>query len=281
VRGVLESAIQLAWHEIHHRARLTRVLAEVPPVEANEARLAQVFLCLLLNAAQAIPEGRADENEVRVVTRADGGDIVVEIADTGAGIADEALARIFDPFFTTKGEAGASGLGLSFAFGTARSMGGDLRVVESPAGRGTTFRLTLPAARAHRLGPSSGKVRAASPRKRMLLVEDEAFVREALVQALSEHAEVVALGDAREALERIGAREDFDLVLCDLMMPVMTGMDLYVEIVRSAPQLAKRVVFMTGGAFTAAARAFLDGVSNPCLEKPLDMDRLRNLLGRA
>src|SRR5262249_29796154 len=116
VRGVVESSIQMAWHEIRHRARLVKSLGEVPYVEANEARLGQVFLNLLVNAAQAIPEGHANENEVRVTTRTDeDGHAVVEIADTGGGIDPEALPRIFDPFFTTRGTG--TGLGLSISHG--------------------------------------------------------------------------------------------------------------------------------------------------------------------
>src|SRR5258708_6272365 len=81
VRGIVESATQMAWHEIRHRARLVRSLAEVPPIEANEARLGQVFLNLLVNAAQAIPEGQADVHEVRVSTRTDDhGKAVVEVS---------------------------------------------------------------------------------------------------------------------------------------------------------------------------------------------------------
>ncbi len=87
--------------------------------------------------------------------------------------------------------------------------------------------------------------------------------------------------DAKQALERISAGERYDVILCDLLMPVMTGMDLYAEVVRAAPKLAGRIVFMTGGAFTSRARAFLASVANQCLEKPLDMSKLRSFLARA
>src|SRR6185312_9197102 len=118
----------MAWHEIRHRARLVKSLAEVPPVDANEARLGQVFLNLLVNAAQAIPEGQADKHEVRVATRVDErGKVIVEVGDTGMGIPPENMPRIFDPFFTTKGEGG-TGLGLSISHGAIRSFGGDITV---------------------------------------------------------------------------------------------------------------------------------------------------------
>ena len=155
VRGIVESAVQMAWHEIRHRARLVKSLAEVPPVEANEARLGQVFLNLLVNAAQAIPEGHADATRSawpRAPTTR--GNAVVEVSDTGMGIAPEDLPRIFDPFFTTKGESG-TGLGLAISHGTVRGLGGDIEVASEP-GKGTTFRVVLPPAKPWRgAAPSS------------------------------------------------------------------------------------------------------------------------------
>jgi CheY-like chemotaxis protein len=282
VRGIVESAVQMAWHEIRHRARLTKRLGEVPPVDANEGRLGQVFLHLLVNAAQAIPEGHADKHEIRVITRTDEqGNAVVEVSDTGSGIAPDDLPCIFDPFFTTKGEGG-TGLGLAIAHGTVRGLGGDIQVSSAP-GRGTTFRVVLPPAKPWRglATPSSAHNVGALQRARLLIVDDERLVGEAIARSLAEESEVEVVTDAEQALARIAAGERYDVVLCDLLMPVMTGMDLYAEVVRTAPKLAGRIVFMTGGAFTARARAFLESVGNQCLEKPLDMSKLRSVLARA
>jgi PAS domain S-box-containing protein len=280
VRGIAESAMQMAWHEIRHRARLVKCLADVPPVDANEARLGQVFLNLLVNAAQAIPEGHANENEIRVATRTDDdGNAVFEVVDTGVGIAPEDMPRIFDPFFTTKGEG--TGLGLSLSHGTVRGLGGRIEVQSTP-GRGTTFRVVLPAAKPWRAQtPTSAHDVRALPRRRVLVIDDERLVGEAIARSLGEESDVEVATDAQQGLARIDAGARYDVILCDLMMPVMTGMDLYAEVVRRAPQLAGRIVFMTGGAFTARARAFLESVVNPCLEKPLDMSKLRSLLAKA
>jgi CheY-like chemotaxis protein len=281
IRGIVESATQMAWHEIRHRARLVKNLGEVPPVDANEARLGQVFLNLLVNAAQAIPEGRADNNEVRVVTRSDDhGNVVVEIGDTGMGIPPENLPRIFDPFFTTKGETG-TGLGLAISHGTIRSLGGDIKVT-SEIGRGTTFHVTLPPSKSWRgSAPASSHDLRTVARRKVLVVDDEPLVGEAIARALSEENDVEVVTEAKQALARVQKGASYDVVFCDLMMPVMTGMDLYAEIVRVAPGLAGRLVFMTGGAFTPRARAFLENVVNPCLEKPLDTSKLRSLVARA
>ena len=142
---VLESSINLASSEIHHRARLTTERGPVPHVLANEARLGQVFVNLLVNAAQAIPEAAVDRNEICVATRTDeAGRAVIEIRDTGAGIAPELLARLFDPFFTTKPVGEGTGLGLATVHGIAKQSGGDVEV-ESKPGEGTTFRILLAA----------------------------------------------------------------------------------------------------------------------------------------
>jgi CheY-like chemotaxis protein/two-component sensor histidine kinase len=282
VRGIVESAVQMAWHELRHRARLVKILGEVPPVDANEARLGQVFLNLLVNAAQAIPEGHADQHEVRVTTRTDPrGYAVVEVSDTGVGISAEDLPRIFDPFFTTKGDAG-TGLGLSISVGTVRALGGEI-TVESEAGRGSTFRVVLPPAKSWRRSatPASSHDVHALPRRRVLVIDDEHLVGQAIARALSEENDVEVVTDAQQALARVAAGKSYDVILCDLMMPVMTGMDLYTELLRVAPRLAGRIVFMTGGAFTPRARAFLESIGNQCLEKPLVMGRLRGILAKA
>jgi CheY-like chemotaxis protein len=116
---------------------------------------------------------------------------------------------------------------------------------------------------------------------RILIVDDDRLVGRALARALSDDHEVDIATDAAQALARLGKGERYDVILCDLMMPVVTGMDLYAEIVRREPQLAGRFVFMTGGAFTPRAQAFVQSVVNPCLTKPLDMRQLRSILARA
>jgi CheY-like chemotaxis protein len=280
VRGVVESATQLAWHEIRHRARLTKCLGEVPFVMANEARLGQVFLDLLVNAAQAIPEGQADRNEVCVVTRTDEqGRAVIEISDTGSGIPAEHRSRVFDPFFTSRGVQGA-GLGLASALGTVRGLGGEIAVT-SGDGRGTTVRVVLRGEDRLFAAPPSSRQARSLQRRRVLVVDDEPLVAKCIAGALSDDHEVEVVADSRQALEKIAASSAYDAILCDLMMPVMTGMDFYVEVMRLDPALAGRIVFMTGGAFSPRARAFVDGVVNPCLEKPIDILRLRRALASA
>ncbi|MDP9002281.1 MAG: ATP-binding protein, partial [Myxococcota bacterium] len=276
VRSVVESSIQMALHEVVHRARLVRDLGEVPPVEANEARLGQVFLNLIVNAAQAIPEGDTTKHEVRIATRTDeAGNAVIEVGDTGVGINPDVLPRIFDPFFTSKGPGQGVGLGLSISLGTVKALGGDIHVSSEPH-RGTIFRVVLPSAkgwRAAHAAPTSED--EAAERKKVLVVDDDRLVGEALGRALASIANVEVTTDARSAIDRLASGERWDVILCDLLMPGTAGMDLYREALRVAPDAVACIVFMTAGAFTSRARAFLEGVHNPCLEKPLDMAKLR------
>jgi signal transduction histidine kinase/FixJ family two-component response regulator len=282
LQRVLESSINMAFHEIRHRARLVKDYgADVPLVEANEGRLGQVFLNLIVNAAQAIPEGRANRNEIRIVTRADErGGAVVEVRDSGEGIAPEALERIFDPFFTTKPLGTGTGLGLSISQSIIVALGGRIEV-ESEMGKGTSFLVRLPVlatARASRSFPPSSDA-TAGVRGKVLVVDDDAHVRAVLQRLLDEH-EVTLVADGTTALARLTGGEAFDVVLCDLMMPELTGMDLHARISELAPSLVDRMVFMTAGAFTRGARDFLDRVPNERIEKPVDAAALRSVVRR-
>ncbi len=145
VRPVLQACLSLAEGAVRQRARLVEELGDVPMVKGNRARLSQVFLNLLVNAAQAIPEGTPDQHEVRVVMRwaGLGNPVVVEVADTGVGISEEERERIFQPFFTTKGQGRGVGLGLAVCHSLVTGMGGSIRF-ESRPGVGTRFFVSLP-----------------------------------------------------------------------------------------------------------------------------------------
>jgi PAS domain S-box-containing protein len=144
VHPVLDAAIQIAHYEVQQRAELVTAYQRVPTVVASEARLGQVVLNLLINAAQAIP-AHSGEGRIVLATSAEGSDVIIEVRDNGAGIAAEHLPQIFDPFFTTKPLGQGTGLGLSICYNLVDAMKGSIHV-ESDAGRGTTVRVRLPAA---------------------------------------------------------------------------------------------------------------------------------------
>jgi two-component system cell cycle sensor histidine kinase/response regulator CckA len=279
VRTVLELSANMTFNEIKHRARLVKDFSEVSPVVADETRLGQVFVNLLVNAAQAIPEGHADGNEVRIVTRMDpSGRVVVEVHDTGRGIPAGTLSRIFEPFFTTKDIGQGTGLGLSICHGIVEGLGGEISV-ESVVGEGSTFRVALPSAPLEPVEPEREKpvatARPAAKKGRVLVIDDDPKIGSAMRRALQAENEVMVVTDGRQAIDLVRGGEGFDVILCDLMMPQMTGMDVHAELSRVAPDMVERIVFMTGGAFTPSARSFLDTVPNQRLEKPFVTQNLR------
>ncbi len=277
VASSLDAALQLVAHELRPRATIVREFAPAPKVEANESRLGQVFLNLLVNALQALPPGSDNEVHVRV-TAPDDATVLVEIRDTGEGIAADVLARVFDPFFTTKPVGVGTGLGLFVCQGIVTSLGGTLSIA-SEVGEGTTVRVTLPAVthpsdRAPSGPPPSS---ATAEGARVLLIDDEASLGRALAAALLGEHEIVPVTSGQAAIERLARDEAFDVILCDLMMPHVNGIDVWKQVRGWRPELADRFVFITGGAFTPEARAFLDE-GRPHLEKPFDMAKLRALL---
>jgi len=278
VESVLDAAIRVAWNEIRHRARLVKRYAGISPVNGDEARLGQVFLNLIMNAAQAI-DGEASVNEISVATSSDGGAAVIEIADTGRGIRAQDLERVFDPFYTTKEERGL-GLGLAICRGIVVGLGGEISVSSRP-GRGSSFRVVLPYApeesAARRAVVESPSESEAGP-ARILIIDDEPLLGQTLLYAFKGRHDVAICTSGREALKYLETDSNFDLVLCDLMMPEVSGVAVYESVKQKQPQLASRFVFMTGGAFTERAREFLAQHPGAQLEKPFNLSEIERLL---
>jgi PAS domain S-box-containing protein len=285
VHQMLNASINMAFNEIRHRARLVKDYAPSPPIaHGNEARLGQVFLNLLVNAAQAIPEGDAERNEIRISTREmDTGYAVVEVRDSGAGIPEELHGRLFDPFFTTKVGAG-TGLGLSICHNIVAAHGGRLEV-ESAPGAGTIFRVLLPLGGSKHVpaGPRPPRLSTIPPglrRGRILVVDDDAKVAAALRRHLAKEHDVTVIARGADVLASIQGGTKFDVILCDLMMPEMTGMELHGRLVEAAPDQAERMIFVTGGAFTPNAQTFLEEVPNERVDKPFDPNAIRAVVRR-
>jgi signal transduction histidine kinase len=278
LRRVIDTALSLAWPEIRHRARIVKDFDDAPAITANESRLVQVFVNLLVNAAQAITDGAVDKNEIRVTIRRRGGQVDIDVSDTGAGIAEDELGQLFDPFFTTRPPGEGTGLGLSVCHGIVKSLGGDI-TVESQLGKGSRFRVSLP------LGEDADAL-AATPspdikpgrRGRVLVIDDEPLIGTSVRRLLAPEHDVLSLTRGQAAIDRIAAGERYDLILCDVMMPEMSGMDVYEQIRRISPEEAERMVFVTGGAYTPRTEEFLRDVSNARIEKPFDAAKLRGLL---
>ncbi|HUS66549.1 MAG TPA: ATP-binding protein [Kofleriaceae bacterium] len=277
VRAVLDSAAAMVDSEIRYRARVIREYRDVPMVLVSPDRLAQVFVNLLLNATQAMPDGDAAGAFIRLRTDRDArGRVVIEIEDSGPGIAPEDLDRIFDPFFTTKPVGVGTGLGLWICHSIITSYGGDI-TAQGRAGEGATFRIVLPAAPEVTAAPEpDDEVAMPDGIGRVLVIDDDPQVTKALA-ILLDGADISVATSGPQALERL-AREEFTWIFCDLMMPGLSGMEVYEQVRRAGRGVEKRFVFMTGGAFTPRAREFVARVPNPCLSKPFHARQLAAIL---
>ncbi|HET7503656.1 MAG TPA: two-component regulator propeller domain-containing protein [Kofleriaceae bacterium] len=274
---VLAAAIRLTSNELRHRAVLVKELLPTPLVLADEGRLAQVFINLLINAAHAIPEGKTDANRITVRTRTDDqGRAVIEIQDTGQGMAPEVQARAFDPFFTTKEVGEGTGLGLSICHGIISGLGGQI-AIESARGRGSLVRVILPPAREATAHPAiaAAATTPAHRRHRVMIVDDEPRVAQALKRMLHVDHDLTLVTCGAEAIEHVTAGERFDAIITDVMMPNMTGIELFDRLESLAPDQAMRMIFLSGGVFTAQTRTRLEAAGNPQLQKPVSSQELR------
>jgi PAS domain S-box-containing protein len=274
VDEVVSSTLRLAHKTIETSASIEIELGDVPAVRANRGRLSQVVLNLLLNAHEAVEErGGVGRIRVRTLTDAEGR-VQIEIADSGVGIAADALRRVFEPFYTTKAVGRGTGLGLAICHRIVTAAGGTIAIESNPSAEGlrTFVRVTLMPAETPARIPTPRPL--AMERKRVLVVDDEPAVGEAIVRALGELHQVEFASSGAAAIEKLRATPEFDVVLCDVMMPGVDGIAVFEEIQRTAPELAKRFVFMSGGAFTPRARRFLATSTNPRFEKPFSADQL-------
>jgi CheY-like chemotaxis protein len=188
------------------------------------------------------------------------------------------LAHLFGPFFTTKPVGIGTGLGLSICRRLVHESGGTITVA-SVVGKGSTFQVTLPAAlpKNETLMPPVAVAASHAQGGHILVIDDEPLIARAVQRALGAHHKVTSFASAAMALENLRVNH-YDVILCDMMMPQMTGCDFYEALLIQRPQYVERVIFLTGGVFTDAARDFLDRVPNQRLEKPFDFNYLRDLI---
>ena len=281
VEHVLESTLRMAWNELRHRAKLVKHYTKVPPVDAHESRLGQVFLNLIVNAAHAIPPGNYDANEIRIATSIDtAGRVVIDIRDSGTGIPPEVRPRLFTPFFSTKPVGVGTGLGLAISHRIITQFGGTI-TYDTEVGKGTEFHIVLPVAGGAAAPRETQKIWSRTPavrRGNILVIDNEESLAQAIRRFLGVEHNVTAVYRARDALDLLELGTRYDVVLCDLMMPQITGMELHGEVLRIDPAQASRIVFLTGGAFAPSAREFLTTTTNRRIEKPFDLKEVRRLV---
>jgi PAS domain S-box-containing protein len=273
------AAVKLASNRIAQRATLDVDLHATASVGVSLTQLTQVFLNLLLNAADALDASRAD-NHVSLRSTMDGDRITVSVSDNGSGIPAAIRERIFDPFFTTKPVGQGTGLGLSISAQIVRGAGGTLEL-QSVEGQGTTFHVNLAALQDSRTagGSAEDKRRStmipATP-PRVLLVDDDPMIRISIKRLLGD-CHLTMAEDAYVALRTLEV-ETFDAVVCDVTMPGMSGVELLVEIAARWPERQASVVLMTGGILSDAQSAALQGLSPVILSKPFSRATVRQAL---
>jgi PAS domain S-box-containing protein len=277
LNDVVRSAAALVQAELRSRARLSLALQELPAAPGTWTRLSQVVLNLLINAAQAIPPGAPEENEVAVRTARVGDEVHVVVRDSGCCIAAGALPRIFDPFYSTKPVGEGTGLGLAISYDIVRRLGGRFSV-ESDVGRGSTFTVALPATTVGARGRTPTPLPLAASGS-VLVVDDEEALGSAIARELGDRMQVELVRSGGAALAALG-RCRYDAVLCDLRMPDLSGAEVYRQTQARDRGQAERFVFITGAAAAANEAEFLRAAGRPVLEKPFAMTELWRTVGR-
>jgi signal transduction histidine kinase/ActR/RegA family two-component response regulator len=266
---VLQNVTRLVAPEVHANARLRVDLPHDPLwVAGASPRLGQLFAHLLLHAARASAAGA--RGELRLVARRERETAVIEVHDEGPALDPDALTHVFDPFYDAWSTGDAAGLGLAVCHGLAGALGGEI-TAERAEGGGTLYRVRLP------LLTSQARLalrRVDSTRPRVLVLDDEPLVCASLYRLLSRRFDVVPQTSAHQALTLLRAGEQFDAVVCDVVMPELSGPEFFERLQHARPELAERVVFLTGGALPESSRAFLERNENPRLQKPCEASEL-------
>lgn len=272
----LEDLVTLAVSRIDgldRRATMVTRFGETNTVHASAPALTRVFVELIENALDAM--AATPSRDLQISTRSEGLDwSVVEIVDRGVGIPGEVQPRVFEPFFTTK--PGRRGLGLTVSRGIVEALGGSITIRGHRAG--TRVIVALPSSPGSRLGSPERRAVTSPPRTRVMIVDDEVLFAKAISRVLATEHDIVTVHNGRRALDLIEDGARFDVILCDMMMPLMTGAQLRDALVVIAPDQAARMIFITGGVLDASSEAFLSEVEH--FEKPCDVAQLRDAVRR-
>ncbi len=285
INEVIEAVLRLrAYHlETSNITVTTRLAPNLPATVADPGQLQQVFLNIIINAETAV---KRVPRKGRLVVKTEALDSVIRISfkDNGPGIAPEHLERIFEPFFTTAEVGAGTGLGLSICHGIITEHKGRIWA-ESQPGKGATFFIELPVETAlaaeEKVTPAKARARLRLGKARILVVDDEAVVRDFVSEVLrAEGCDVDTAGGAEEALEKVRSGR-YQLLLLDIKMPGTSGVELYRRLRRLVPSLTKRTLFITGDVMGESTREFLTRTGAPYLVKPFDASKLVTEVSKA
>ncbi len=281
---VIETAMYLAFNEIKYRARVTKDFGETPNILGSYSQILHMILNLLVFSAHTIQEGDANSNEIRISTWFESDTIKIEITDTGREIDPETVekaSRSLGRMDAPTREEDLTLLGMSAAQTIAGSLKGGIQIGQRAGGGGNRFTISLPANIEKKEEPktviSPDRVHPVSSKTalRVLIVDDERLIGLTLARSLKKEYEVEVVTSGKQAKELLESRSDFDTIVCDLMMADVSGMDLYEWLSGQNPQLAAKMIFITGGSFTSRVRDFLDAMPGRYLEKPFQIQALK------
>jgi len=279
VAAALDTAAKMVSNRVRYCAQFHMFCEPGLRARGSEAQLVQVVVNLLTNAIDAM-NGAVEDNALSLSAKSCDEGVCIEVQDNGEGIPDAVQKKLFEPFFTTKDIGQGTGMGLAISRSLIEGMKGSIRF-ESIADRGTTFFLVLPRAGdepevvAEQTTSAPPAVDESAKPLRILVIDDDAAVLRSIRRMLSQHT-VRTEEDAKRALKHC-KEDDFDVILCDIMMPLMSGDQFYAELKATQPDLASKVTFMTGGVLTPSTEKFLVTVDRPVLTKPLDVEELRTI----
>jgi two-component system NtrC family sensor kinase len=265
---------------------VTDLEPDLPKTMVDFHQLQRVFLNIIINAHQAMASrGGGGGGELILRTRQRNGRILVEIADSGPGIAPENLGRVFDPFFTTKEVGQGTGLGLSICYGIVHEHGGRLSARNRPGG-GAVFAIELPVIEPP-AGPTDeeeerpGAEGRTSERKNILVVDDETTILEILYHVLKADGHRIDTAMSGTTAWRKIQDEPYDLIISDLKMPGMSGQELYAKVRQLDPTLAGRIIFATGDVLSDETQGFLSESGNSVIQKPFELEVVRKVVNEA
>jgi len=260
---------------------VNRYDSTLPKIIGDSHQLQQVVLNILNNSRQAI-QSHQPGGQIRIHAERAAHMVRITIADNGPGISKENLSRIFDPFFTTKSVGQGTGLGLSLCYGIIKEHGGSINVT-SQSGAGASFIIELPAASASAIAAAGGSEQPAETRpkgngRRILVIDDEDWILTLAKKVLEDdgyHVDVASDGD--RALSAV-AQKNYDLLICDQKMPGLSGPQVYERLRADHPEVAARLIFMTGDVAGEHFQQFLKDSGKFCLTKPFSLRELRSTI---
>lgn len=285
INEAIDSAVTMVYNQISQFAKFSKNLHEpMPTIEGKAGRLSQVFVNLLTNAVHAVAQkgGRKEENYIRINSCVEGDKIVVSVEDSGIGIPEEIYDKIFEQFFTTKERGMGTGLGLALCRKVVMEHNGEISFT-SKVNSGTVFKVSLPVNTGLRISEKlqeKTKREFLLPSAKILIIDDEKGMLNSLRRLLGKKHQVVLAESGTEALGFLTASDDFDVIICDLLMPDIDGEMLYETICESYPHLQNKIIFTTGGTFTPKLSHFFNEIkqSHICLNKPVEPNELNDAI---